>query len=229
MIASPPVKTKDEALIEQIDALLPQTQCGQCGYAGCQPYAAAIAQGEAINQCPPGGAAGVRRLAALLGRPATPLALPEKPPAIARIDEAACIGCTLCIQACPVDAIIGAARQMHTVVAAWCTGCELCLPPCPTVCVNMLPTGASGDWKKAADQARARFTFKEFHTAREKAEKTARLAAATAQASRQGSGPKTEAVEVAEAEKTARAAIIQAAMARAKAQREAAQAGAKIK
>jgi len=126
-----------------IDALLPQTQCTQCGYAGCLPYAAAIASGEArINQCPPGGDAGIRALAALTGRPYVPLDPAhgvEKPRLLAVIDESACIGCTICIQKCPVDAIAGAAKLMHTVIAAECTGCELCVAPCPVDCIGLVP------------------------------------------------------------------------------------------
>ncbi len=130
-----------DPLVEKIDAILPQTQCGQCGYPGCKPYAEAIAKGEAeINQCPPGGEEGIRKLADLLGREIKPLSEEhgvEKPKAVALIDEQTCIGCTLCIQACPVDAIVGAAKQMHTVVAQLCTGCELCIAPCPVDCIAM--------------------------------------------------------------------------------------------
>lgn len=138
-----------EPVVNEIDQLLPQTQCGQCGHAGCRPYAAAIAAGRAeINQCPPGGQQTIRMLAELLGREATPLNSDfgvEKEAAVARIDEDICIGCTLCIHACPVDAIIGASRRMHTVIAEECTGCELCLPPCPVDCIEMLsPTAAPG-------------------------------------------------------------------------------------
>ena len=133
----------EELLTERIDRLLPQTQCGQCGFAGCKPYARAIARNEAdIDQCPPGGAAGVRALAALLGREAKPVNPQngvEKPKVVALIREDECIGCTKCIQACPVDAIIGAPKLMHTVLADRCTGCELCVPPCPVDCIDLLP------------------------------------------------------------------------------------------
>lgn len=132
-----------DPIVEQIDALLPQTQCGQCGYPGCRPYAEAIAAEQAdINQCPPGGEAGVRALAELLGREAKPLNPDngaEKPAVVARIVEPDCIGCTKCIQACPVDAIIGAPKAMHVVIPALCTGCELCLPPCPVDCIELVP------------------------------------------------------------------------------------------
>jgi len=132
-----------EALISQIDAVLPQTQCRQCGYDGCRPYAQAIADGQAdINQCPPGGEAGIQTLADLLHRPYLPLNPAHgitKAKAVAVIDEEKCIGCTLCIQACPVDAILGASKFMHTVISQECTGCELCLPPCPVDCIDMQP------------------------------------------------------------------------------------------
>lgn len=125
----------------RIDALLPQTQCTRCGYAGCSPYAAAIAGGEAqINQCPPGGAATIDALARLLNRPSLPLNPTngvESAPLVAWIDEARCIGCARCLAPCPVDAIVGAQKHMHTVIADRCTGCELCLPPCPVDCIEM--------------------------------------------------------------------------------------------
>lgn len=137
-----------DRLAAQIDRLLPQTQCGQCGYAGCKPYAQAIARGEAdINQCPPGGDAGVRALARLLGLRAKALNPDngtEKPALVALIREDECIGCTKCIQACPVDAIVGAPKLMHTVLADLCTGCELCIPPCPVDCIDLVPPGATG-------------------------------------------------------------------------------------
>lgn len=130
-------------LVDRIDALLPQTQCTRCGYPACRPYAQAIARGAApINRCPPGGEAGIRGLAALTGQPVTaldPECGAQTPPSLALIDEAVCIGCTKCIQACPVDAIVGAARLMHTIVSQLCTGCELCIPPCPVDCIAMIP------------------------------------------------------------------------------------------
>lgn len=139
--ASIKFKVKGDPLVEKIDAVLPQTQCGQCGFPGCRPYAEAIVKGEAdINQCPPGGDEGVRNLSDLLGREYKPLSEEhgvEKPKQVAFINENLCIGCTLCIQACPVDAIVGAAKQMHTIVTALCTGCELCITPCPVECIRM--------------------------------------------------------------------------------------------
>ena len=141
--SEPRALPKGENLIEAIDRLLPQTQCGQCNYPGCRPYATAIAEGRAdINQCPPGGIDGIRALAELLGRkpkPLNPANGVEKPNVVALIVEEDCIGCTKCIQACPVDAIIGAPRRMHTVIADLCTGCELCLPPCPVDCIELVP------------------------------------------------------------------------------------------
>ncbi|MGC9163583.1 MAG: RnfABCDGE type electron transport complex subunit B [Thiomonas sp.] len=158
------------ALAEQIDALLPQTQCTRCGYPDCAAYARAIAEQNAeINRCPPGGAQGIARLAALLHRPALPLDPQcgvEGPREVAVIDPAQCIGCTLCIQACPVDAIAGVSKRMHTVITEWCTGCALCLPPCPVDCIRMAPlpdpelAGRTGwdAWSPAlAEQARARY------------------------------------------------------------------------
>ncbi|MEP6883061.1 MAG: RnfABCDGE type electron transport complex subunit B [Dokdonella sp.] len=136
-----------EDLARRLDALLPQTQCTRCGYPACRPYAEAIAKGTAdINQCPPGGQAGVDALAILLGRESKlldPTFGFEAAPTIALIDEDVCIGCTKCIQACPVDAIVGAAKRMHTIITAECTGCELCIPPCPVDCITMVATSAT--------------------------------------------------------------------------------------
>ena len=147
--ASIKFKVEGNPLVEKIEAILPQTQCGQCGFPGCKPYAEAIAGGEVdINLCPPGGQEGVRKLADLLGREVKPLNAEEKPRQIALIDEQTCIGCTLCIQACPVDAIVGAAKQMHTIVESLCTGCELCVKPCPVECIRMEVIGEDIDsWK----------------------------------------------------------------------------------
>lgn len=129
-------------LVDKVDALLPQTQCGQCGHPGCRPYAQAIAAGEAINRCPPGGAATIAALARLFGIAAPPLDPShgvEGIRKVAFIREAECIGCTKCIQACPVDAILGSAKHMHTVIVSECTGCDLCVEPCPVDCIDMLP------------------------------------------------------------------------------------------
>jgi electron transport complex protein RnfB len=135
-------KVEGDPVADQVESLLPQTQCGQCGYPGCRPYAEAVARGEEeINRCVPGGEATVRTLADMLGRDPVALAVEEKPPAVAVIDEQTCIGCTLCLQACPVDAIVGAPKQLHGIIAAECTGCELCLPPCPVECIHMVPVG----------------------------------------------------------------------------------------
>ena len=136
-------KTEGNPIVDQINDILPQTQCGQCGHPGCRPYAEAIANdNEAINKCPPGGEAGIQALADLLDVEAIPLDEEhgeESVKSVAFIREAECIGCTKCIQACPVDAIVGAAKQMHTVVADECTGCDLCVEPCPVDCIDMIP------------------------------------------------------------------------------------------
>jgi electron transport complex protein RnfB len=148
---------------QDIDALLPQTQCTRCGYSGCRPYAEAVAAGAAgINQCPPGGAATIAALAKLLQRPQLPLNPAhgaEGPPRVALIDEEACIGCAKCLPPCPVDAILGARKHMHTVLLALCTGCELCVAPCPVDCIRMVPRGTVGGAgpEPSASDNRARF------------------------------------------------------------------------
>lgn len=174
--------------IDRIDGLLPQTQCKRCGYDGCRPYAAAIAAGEAdINRCPPGGEATMQRLATHTGRPPRPIdpeCGPIKPPLVALIREDECIGCARCIQACPVDAIVGAAKLMHTVIADECTGCELCIPACPVDCID-LPTAAPGigqvhwppqtpDDRARADRARRRFEARNQRLKRQRAAKAQR-------------------------------------------------------
>ena len=144
-VARLPVDT--DALADRLDALLPQTQCGRCTYAGCRPYALAMARGEAgTDRCPPGGDDTARALATLLGRtprPVDPAYGEVQAPTVALIDEARCIGCARCLPACPVDAIVGAQKRMHTVIADLCTGCELCLPPCPVDCITMVPAAPS--------------------------------------------------------------------------------------
>ncbi len=175
----PPAVTR-EALVARIDALLPQTQCAKCGHPGCEPYARALASGAAeINQCPPGGETLIGKLAELLGRDYTPLDPargPERARHVACIDEPRCIGCTLCIQACPVDAIVGAAQQMHTVIVELCTGCDLCVAPCPVDCIAMVPaTGADVTWDQPRiDAARERFVRRNRRLARDAAEQAAR-------------------------------------------------------
>lgn len=136
-------KVEGNPIVDQIDSILPQTQCGQCGHPGCRPYAEGIAAGEDINKCPPGGEDTIHALADLLGREFVPLdeehGQEKETKMVAHIREAECIGCTKCIQACPVDAILGAAKQMHTVINEECTGCDLCVEPCPVDCIDMLP------------------------------------------------------------------------------------------
>jgi electron transport complex protein RnfB len=174
------------SLVEQINNALPQTQCTRCGYPDCQRYAQAIAQGEAdINQCPPGGTEGVERLAALTGKPALPLNPDnglEGPRTIAIIDEAWCIGCTLCIAVCPTDAIVGANKRMHTVVEPYCTGCELCIPACPVDCISLEPIDINlsgwASWpQELANLARQRYEARLTRITREATEHDERLAA----------------------------------------------------
>jgi Na+-translocating ferredoxin:NAD+ oxidoreductase subunit B len=132
-----------ERLEVQVHALLPQTQCGHCGYAGCRPYAKALVDGAPATLCAPGGQEGADELARVLGRPFAPLEAPTPSPLVAVIREEECIGCTKCIQACPVDAILGAAQRMHSVVEPWCTGCDLCVDPCPVDCIDLIPRSAA--------------------------------------------------------------------------------------
>ncbi len=166
------------ALADRIDAVLPQTQCTRCGYPACRDYAQAIAHGTAdINQCPPGGAAGIRTLASLLGRapkPLNPANGVEMPPQVAIIDETACIGCTKCIQVCPVDAIIGTNKMMHTIVSDECNGCELCLPACPVDCIAMQPVA---EFAHDAPHFRTRFESRRARLSRWNEERNAQLAA----------------------------------------------------
>jgi electron transport complex protein RnfB len=173
-------------LIQRIDALLPQTQCGKCGHPGCRPYAEGMARGEAINKCPPGGSATIIALADLLQVPTLPLEAPggPVPPQLAFIREAECIGCTKCIQACPVDAIVGAAKQMHTVIADECTGCELCVAPCPVDCIDILPLAepAASLQRQHADQFRRRYEQRNRRLARDEARRLAEREARAARA-----------------------------------------------
>ncbi|WP_049869138.1 electron transport complex subunit RsxB [Paraburkholderia phytofirmans] len=229
--------TDTRTLADRIEDLLPQTQCTKCGYPACRPYAEAVASGEAnYNQCPPGGAEGVARLAALLGKPVIPLNSAngvERPRPLAVIDEQVCIGCTLCMQACPVDAIVGAPKQMHTVIVELCTGCDLCVPPCPVDCIALPPvTGEATGWdawsQAQADAARARHDRREARLAREREAAEARAAArragsaATAQvtettAHTDAAPSAAPAADDAEAKKRA---IIQAALERARKKKE---------
>jgi electron transport complex protein RnfB len=194
------------SIVDRIDDVLPQTQCRRCGYDGCRPYAEAILEGEAINRCPPGADAVIAKLAAITGRPVVALdrACGEPGPLqVARIDESACIGCTLCIDACPTDAIVGAAKRMHTVLPALCTGCELCVAPCPVDCIALIPAGRIWSTHDAA-WARDRFRA---HEARR-----ARRAPALA-------SPVHDEPNVAENERSKRQAAVAAALARARARR----------
>ncbi|KAE8178050.1 electron transporter RnfB [Photobacterium iliopiscarium] len=153
--ASVRFKVEADPIVEQIDAILPQTQCGQCGFPGCRPYAEAIANGEIINKCPPGGQATIEKLADLMGVE-VPQASDEVTKSIKKvafIHEDMCIGCTKCIQACPVDAIVGGTKSMHTVIKDECTGCDLCVSPCPTDCIEMIPVKETPDnWKWQLNQ-----------------------------------------------------------------------------
>lgn len=209
-------------LADRIDTILPQTQCEQCGYHGCRPYAEAIAAGEAdINQCPPGGQAGIDALAALLDRTAKPLDPEhgvEKPRMLARVIEADCIGCTKCIQVCPVDAILGASKQMHTVIADRCTGCELCVPACPVDCIALDPMPAEQIDPGHADAAREHFRQREARLARERREREAQLAAR--KAAMHAPAPTADANDTQGIRRTITRSAVQEAIARAKAKRK---------
>ncbi|MDC8785108.1 electron transport complex subunit RsxB [Roseateles koreensis] len=212
-----------ESLTARIDAALPQTQCTRCGYPDCHSYAQAVAQGLAgINQCPPGGDEGVARLAALMGQPRLPLSAEhgvEGPRTLAVIDEAWCIGCTLCIKACPVDCIVGAPKAMHLVVADQCTGCELCVPACPVDCIALINVtedrSAWAAWSpEQADQARERYAFHKLRDTRARSENNARLQA-KAEAKLADLAAASKITEPTELDR--KRAIIEAALARARA------------
>jgi len=212
-------------LADLLHDALPQTQCTRCSYPDCRSYAEAIAAGQAgINQCPPGGQQGVARLASITGRPEVPLSAAhglEGPRRQAVIDEAWCIGCTLCIKACPVDCIVGGPKSMHTVIGNLCTGCDLCLPVCPVDCIDMV--NVSGDktgwqaWSAAqADESRQRYEFHRFRFAREKAEYDERLALKARQRQDKAIGSANiDEPDAPDAKRT----IIEAALARARARR----------
>jgi Na+-translocating ferredoxin:NAD+ oxidoreductase subunit B len=221
-LTSPNV-TDRKTLADRIEDLLPQTQCTKCGYAGCRPYAQAIASGAAgYNQCPPGGAEGVARLAALLGKPAIPVNPAngvERPRPLAFIDESLCIGCTLCMQACPVDAIVGAPKLMHTVVVEVCTGCDLCVAPCPVDCIAMVPvTGEATGWQAWSDAqataARARHEQRNARLTREREAAEARAAARRAAST--SAAPNAEEPPAQDDAAAKKRAIIEAALERAR-------------
>ncbi len=212
-------------LADALDAALPQTQCTRCGFPDCRSYAEAMASGEAqVNRCPPGGAVGIVRLSTIMRVATLPLDESrgsEGPRALAVIDEDWCIGCTLCIKACPVDCIVGASKLMHTVIEAQCTGCELCVPACPVDCIAMVPaTGTRTGWDAwspaLADEARERYHFRRLRLQREQRENDERLAAKAAEklADLEASSEIVDPAALAR-----KRAVVEAALARAKAQR----------
>jgi electron transport complex protein RnfB len=213
-------------LAQRIDAALPQTQCTRCGYPDCAAYAQAIAAGEAaINQCPPGGAEGIARLAAITGQPAMPLN-PDNgidgPLTLAVIDEAWCIGCTLCIKACPTDAIVGSNKFMHTVIEPYCTGCELCIPVCPVDCISLeVVSSERTGWQawsaEQADRARSRYQARQLRLQREAHEHDALL---EAKARMKFADLEAHSLHTDPATLDKKRAVIEAALARAKAKRE---------
>jgi electron transport complex protein RnfB len=214
------------ALADRLDAALPQTQCTRCGYPDCRSYAQAMALGDAdINRCPPGGAEGIVRLSAISGRPVLALDTShghEGPRALAVIDETWCIGCTLCIKACPVDCILGASKLMHTVIDHQCTGCELCVPVCPVDCIAMVPvtpgrTGWQAWTPEQATEGRDRYAWHQERTARDKVEHDERLAA-KAQFKLDHLTAESKLTDPAALD--AKRAVIEAALARARAQRQ---------
>jgi Na+-translocating ferredoxin:NAD+ oxidoreductase subunit B len=213
-----------EDLFSRLYAALPQTQCTKCGFPDCQAYAKAMANGEALhNQCPPGGQIGVIRLAEILKQ--EPLTLnpengEERPRSVAFIESKDCIGCTLCIQACPVDAIVGASKQMHVVLSDWCTGCDLCIPPCPVDCIKMIPvTATKTGWdawsEKEAHQAQKRYEARKARLIREKLDNDKRLAN-KAEKKLKALDTESAKTEIERSEIQRKKAIIAAAMARAR-------------
>lgn len=220
-----------DELAHRIDAALPQTQCTRCGYPDCSAYARAIAVGEAdINQCPPGGMEGVVRLSAITGRPVRALDPQfgiEGPLTVAVIDEDWCIGCTLCIKACPTDAIVGSNKRMHTVIEPYCTGCELCIPVCPVDCISLdIVSGSHTGWaawsERLADQARQRYRDREVRLAREKLEHEARL---ESKAKAKLADLASHSLHTDPSVLDKKRAVIEAALARARAKREEASRG----
>lgn len=228
-LAQRPAPAEEQALFLALHAALPQTQCTRCGYPDCAAYARAMAQGEAdIDQCPPGGQTGVERLARITGRPGRPLNAEhgaEGPRQLAIIDENWCIGCTLCIKACPTDAIVGSHKRMHTVIEPWCTGCELCIPVCPVDCIALEPvdpdlTGWAAWSQPQADTALARYTARQQRLHREQGEHAERqIAKAQAKLADLPAQTRLDEAPDAQTELERKRAVIEAALAKARARR----------